>query len=221
MAEVDGPKYYNAALTAARAAMTDASGNAYLPYGSGPTESAPWYQFNRDRTGDIQIGPKMVELTAASSDPRGDIYNPDFVAFDSHPFMVANRNWPFATYTEMKFIEAEALMMTGGSDADIHAAFVAAVTADFAELGVDGTDYIATLPTEGNVTLENIITEKYIALHTEVEVYNDWRRTGFPTLVPVSGQFVPVRFPYAETEILFNENTPVVDFVTDKVWWDR
>ena len=71
------------------------------------------------------------------------------------------------------------------------------------------------------VTLEDIITQKYIALHTELEVFNDWRRTGIPSLTPNSGQFVPIRFPYAETEILFNENTPVIDIYTDKIWWDR
>ena len=222
LAEVDAAKYYGDALAAAAGAMESNADNAYLPFGAGPTESAPWYQFNRDRTGDIQIGTKIDEITMNLSDPRGDLYRADYIDFDNHPFLVAAQNWPFATYTEMKFIEAEALLQTGGADADVHDAFIAGVTADFAELGIDGTAYIASIdPGVGNVTLEDIITQKYIALHKEPEVYNDWRRTGIPTLTPNSGQFVPVRFPYGETEILFNENTPAVDFVTDKVWWDR
>jgi hypothetical protein len=223
LAEVDPAKYYADALSAAGQAMTSSAGNAVLPFGAGPTESAPWYQFNRDRTGDIQIGTKMDEITIALGDPRGDLYRPDFKDFDEHPTLVAAQNWPFATYTEMKFIEAEALMMTNGGAADIHAAFIEAITADFAELGVDGTAYIATIdPGEGNVTLEDIMTQKYIALFMEPELLNDWRRTGIPNLTPNSGQFVPIRFPYAETEILRNpDNTPTINIFTDKVWWDR
>jgi hypothetical protein len=222
LAEVDPAKYYADALNAAGQAMTSSADNAVLAFGAGPTESAPWYQFNRDRTGDIQIGTKIDEITASLADPRGDVYRPNYSDFDAHPFLVAAQNWPFASYTEMKFIEAEALLMTNGAPADVHAAYIEAITSDFAELGIDGSTYIPTVdPGEGNVTLEDIITQKYIALHTELEVFNDWRRTGIPSLTPNSGQFVPLRFPYAETEILFNENTPVVDIYTDKIWWDR
>ncbi len=222
LAEVDANKYYGDALSAAQAAMESADDDAFLAFGAGPTESAPWYQFNRDRTGDIQIGTKIDEITASLNDPRGDLYRPNYNDFDTHPFLVADQNWPFATYTEMKFIEAEALLQTGGSAADIHAAFIEAVTSDFASLGIDGSTYIPTIdPGEGNVTLEDIIIQKYIALHKELEVFNDWRRTGIPTLTPNSGQFVPIRFPYAETEILYNDNTPNVDIFQDPVWWDR
>jgi len=219
LSEVDGNKYYADALAAVAEAMTSNDDNAYLPFGVQPTEASPWYNFNRDRTGDVEVGNKIKELV--EFDPRGALYTPTYTNYNNHPFLKPDHKWAFATYTEMKFIQAEALLITGGDEQAIHDAYMEAIYSDFEELDLDDEGYISTLdPGVGNVTLENIMTQKYIALHKEPEVFNDWRRKGIPTLVPTTGQFIPVRLPYAETEILKNENTPDVDLFTP-VWWDQ
>ena len=216
-------KYYGDALSAASEAFESNADDARLVFGSGATSSAPWYQFNRDR-GDIQIGTEITAQMTALSDPRQPIYSPDFPTFDAHPFFIPNRAFPFVTYTELEFLRAECLMQSGGSDADIHTAYVNGITSNFADLGISDqlADYLANVdPGEGSVTMNDIMIQKYLALFTEPVTFNDWRRTNIPALTPNSGDVVPVRFPYAETEILFNENTPAVTIYDDKVWWDK
>lgn len=230
---LDENKYYNDVLTHLANAFEGPEDDMRLQYTSGPTSAAPWYRFNRDRTGDIQMaeGSKMSALYLIMTDlndPRLPIYSADFVDFDNHPYFKPDRNYPLATYTEQKFMEAEALMKTGGDAAAIHDAFVAGIQSSFDELGLDATDYLAAIdPGEGNVTMEDIMTQKYIALYTQPEVYNDWRRTEIPTLTPNSGSTIPYRFPYPASELTLNLNTPNVDgldAITDpanKVWWDK
>jgi len=169
--------------------------------------------------------PTLISLMTTFGDPRTDLYGADFTDANNHPVLIPARAYPLITYPEMKFLEAEVLMETGGTDADIHAAYRDGIYASMTPYGFDDTainDYIDSIdPGEGNVTLEDIITQKYIALFLEPEVYNDWRRTGFPALTPNSGNQIPVRFPYAEFEILFNTNTPTVSVYENPVWWDR
>ena len=66
------------------------------------------------------------------------------------------------------------------------------------------------------------MTQKYIAMFMDPEVFSDWRRTGIPELDPNTGANVPRRLPYAETAVLYNENTPSPADVTiyDRVDWD-
>lgn len=228
----DPNKYYGDVLTHVADGFTSGADDMRLQYTSGPTSAAPWYRFNRDRTGDIQMftddkPSKLGEIMTALDDPRLPVYSYDFEDFDNHPYFRADRNYPLITYYEQKFMEAEALMMTGGDAAAIHDAFVAGIQASFDAMGMDATDYITAIdPGEGNVTLEDIMTQKYIAMYAEPEVYNDWRRTNIPELTPNSGSTIPYRFPYPASELTLNLNTPKVDglsAITDpanKVWWD-
>jgi hypothetical protein len=83
---------------------------------------------------------------------------------------------------------------------------------------------------ENNLTLKHIIEQKYIACFFSPEVYTDWRRTGFPELTPVKGNAIPRRFPYPQSERLYNYNNVKAvapnfqdpNFIfTDKLWWDK
>lgn len=208
---------YAAAAAAAAASFADAGESMTLQYGTGETEAAQWYRFNRDRTGDIEFHPTYYNMMTANNDTmRRNLldatFNPD------HPYLVPNFNQPLVTYREMKFLEAEVLMVNNGSDADIHAAFRAGLEAAFAHFGVGSADDVD--PGVGNVTMEHIMVQKSIALFGTLEPYNDWRRTGLPALTPNDGVAVPTRWPYGDSEIIFNPSTPSVT-VTDPVWWDR
>ena len=55
------------------------------------------------------------------------------------------------------------------------------------------------------------MTEKYITLFQNVEVWNDYKRTCIPALVPVNGATaIPGRLLYGVTERQTNPNVPDV-----------
>ena len=112
--------------------------------------------------------------------------------------------------------------------AEAHAAFVAAVKASLARTGVSDADATAFMaqanvdPGATALTLENIMTQKYVAMYTQCESWTDWRRTGFPALTAVRGNEVPRRFPYPQSERLYNtRNMPAGLTIFSRVWWDK
>ncbi|MEQ9168010.1 MAG: SusD/RagB family nutrient-binding outer membrane lipoprotein, partial [Fulvivirga sp.] len=55
------------------------------------------------------------------------------------------------------------------------------------------------------------------------EIYNAYRRTGFPSTLQVPLQTprsFPFRLPYAQSELNLNASTPTVIYDVDKVFWD-
>ena len=94
------------------------------------------------------------------------------------------------------------------------------------------TAYIAAKATlTGNFQkdLETIITQKYIALFLQPEVWSDYRRTGFP-VIPLAQNatnaanpngLIPRRIPYPQNEQSLNKNTPSNSgYQQPKLWWD-
>ncbi len=217
---------YNNALTAIQNSFSSDAEDMTFDFVSGATTAAPWYQFNRDR-GDIGFSPTMEGVMTTLSDPRMDIYDGDGTStflneVDEHEFFTAGRSLPLISYSELMFIRAEALLQSGGSQADIKTAFLAAIQSSFNKLGLsaDYAAYIAqTSVNPATLTLEDIITQKWLAMYTDPESFSDWRRTGFPALTPNNGVAIPTRFLYPQTEIELNSNTPNVT-LTDKVDWD-
>jgi len=73
--------------------------------------------------------------------------------------------------------------------------------------------------------LDVIIKEKYYSqFGNGVEVYNDFRRTGFPSDLPPSlapsGPF-PLRFPLGPTELTSNPKAPnPAPLVSQPIFWD-
>jgi hypothetical protein len=83
----------------------------------------------------------------------------------------------------------------------------------------------AVVPT-GDITLDHIMTQKYIAFYTQFESWTDWRRTNIPALSPLTGNRIPRRFPLPQSERLFNgQNIPQGSTSNDwrftPVWWDQ
>lgn len=189
-----------------------------------------WYRFNRDRTGDMEFHPQMRTLMSALGDmDRLNIIDQPFVT--SHPYMVADFYQELITYREMQFIIAEAdlRVTTGGTEAG-YGAYLAGIKASFENFALDMEAYnayvaqAAVAPGVGNLTLEMVLTQKYIAMYLQPEVYSDWRRTGIPALAPTSGSAVPVRWHYSSDEYLFNSSAPLesdVNIFMDKVGWNR
>ncbi|MEL6143188.1 MAG: SusD/RagB family nutrient-binding outer membrane lipoprotein [Bacteroidota bacterium] len=95
-------------------------------------------------------------------------------------------------------------------------------------------NYLTDSPTafDSNRGVEQNITQKWIAnIGNNYENWAEWRRTGFPAMMPVAASLndglYPVRFPYpADEEALNFENYQQAAAATDgnsvnvRVWWD-
>jgi hypothetical protein len=99
--------------------------------------------------------------------------------------------------------------------------------ASLARFGISDLVFEAAYASEtsGTISLDKIMTQKYIAMYLDVEAFNDWRRTGIPHLLPntgnVTGDIIPRRLPYPQSERLFNgANLPSDNAITSRVWWD-
>ncbi len=221
-----------AALAAVAAGISSNAEDFQFTFGALETEGNPWYQFITQRDGDLTFGVKLSEIITATKDPRGPIYA---VADSNGAVSGASRinefyagigsAVPFLTFAEMKFIEAEANSRLGNT-AGAYSAYIAGITSSLQRSGVGATDITAYLaqptvdPGADKLTLENIMTQKYIAMYTQPESWSDWRRTGFPTLAPTSGSKIPRRFPYPQNERLYNSKMPQDLTIFNSVWWD-
>ena len=146
------------------------------------------------------------------------------------------------TYHELKFIEAESYFQLG----DVANSDTAYLEGAFASVYLTVTDYYEDLfsdeggklnedtiktwtwynninVAQASLDLETIMKQKYIANYGTIQSYNDWRRTGFPTISPASNTTtdIPRRFPYPQDELDYNSaNVPSVD-LTENVWWNQ
>jgi hypothetical protein len=237
LSEVNGNAAYTDALVAAANGFSSNADDYMVPWNS--DNHNPIFQFMEQR-GDVRMGATLVDMMNTSSDPRLPFYayedeNGDYTGsgagsgndLASKPGVyVAGATSPsvLMTYAELKFIEAEAHFRLGHT-VDAQAAFEAAVAASV--LKVTGAANTAWLTAHINgvpVTLELIMTQKYIATFGTNQAFADYRRTGFPVVPVAEGAVIaamPVRFPYAQEEITYNgENVPSVTIST-KLWWDK
>lgn len=143
------------------------------------------------------------------------------------------------SFVEAKFIEAEARLILD-EQAAAQDALTQAITASFDKFAIAGDTnatapkraaYLAakaTLTGDFDADLEAIITQKYIALFTNPEVFTDYRRTGYPAHIPAVGGttannpngLIPRRVPYPVGEKALNPNTPEANYQTPRLWWD-
>lgn len=218
---------YVNALADAQASFTSAADNLRFNY----TDASPgqWDRFNDGRTGDIEFHPFMDGLMTGLNDTvRRNIFAETFVV--GHTYLRKDFGQDLISYREIQFIIAECLSRTGGSATAISDAYLAGILASFEEVGLTSAEYDAYVANPavnpgGALDLEDhILTQKYIGLFVQPEVYNDFRRTGFPDITPVSGTVVPVRWNYSSDEILFNTNAPgpsAADLFQPKVDWNN
>ena len=131
------------------------------------------------------------------------------------------------SYSEALFIKAEAVFIKSGAAA-ASPVYVSAVKSHFAKLGLDTTSaavltYIAGRSITSANAMQRIMEEKSTANFLNLENYNDWRRTGYPALSPVTGALsaIPRRMLYPESELLSNSQPQQTALATDRVWWDK
>ena len=221
LADMNSANYQTALNQLAMGGLTSLADNSKVEFFTTSGESNPWYQYNEQRQ-DIMVGDSYVALLQSLNDPREAWYG--VTLNQNHPYFTRNRPVLLFSYTEQKFIEAECRMRTEGATAATHQAYLDAVAASFDHLGLSA-DYAAYVgqaavdPGQANMTMNEIMTQKYIAMFTDPEVFADWRRTGIPSLTPNTGVEIPRRLPYPQNEIDLNPNTPNVT-IFESVWWD-
>lgn len=221
-------KQYDMALAMAKTSLSSSKDNMAYTYGANP-EGAPWYRFNDGRTGDIEFHPTMKGIMEGLKDKdRLGKFGAKFKT--NHPYLVDKFEQDLISYREVQFIIAESAFRVNasGNAKKVRDAYLAGIKASFAAVGLSTAQYKSYVaqsqvdPGEGSITMEQIMTQKYIGLFVQPEVFSDWRRTGIPSLTATSGASIPRRWFYSEDEYLFNSNAPKRDpgLLFERVGWD-
>jgi hypothetical protein len=225
VAERVGSSAYQSALTQAQQGLQ--KGDDLRSYQSeDPNEQNSWYQFTViQRSGYMSPGAALINLLQSRNDPRlAQYFDPNaqgqyvgaapgqqgssgIAEFDPVRVGAAFRQ-PIATWAENQLIIAEAAFRLGQTGVAS-----AALNAERADAG---------LGPAGSVTLNEILTEKYIALFQNIEVWNDWKRTCLPALTPAQGTTggIPARLLYAQSERNTNTNIPLPNDQPARNWND-
>ena len=212
------------------AGFTSNSADCMAKFGDAGNEWNQWYAFNRNRGGYMTMNGYFVDLLKNSNDPRLAAYAGSATATETNtvgPILASQTSpLPLVTYAEAKFIEAEA-QFRAGDKTKAAAALNAAIKASILKMtGAANTVYETLNASETNLTisLQKIMTQKYIAMFTQPEVWADWRRTNIPALTPNANAAVagiPRRFPTAQSERLYNTKVVVESNLLAPVWWDK
>ena len=197
-----------------------------------------WYAFDLDRKNYLKTGKFFVDYLSTNSDPRlsfsiaknsagnyvGNAANDQTTLSSSYigsAYATPTSAVGMVTYAEAKFIEAEAkFRLSQNSKPALEAAIAASVLKITGTAATSG--FIAS--STATVSLATILQQKYVALFLTMEPYNDYRRTGFPALIPNQSsntKLIPVRLPTPLEERLYNSNATVVSNVTTPLWWDK
>lgn len=235
--------------TAALAAIADANTAGLARgfacnanWGTTTNSANQWYAFQENRAGYLQMGAALVNLMNSTNDPRrsfymtldaagaysGTVAGTDDVSTSKIGtyFASAGAPSPMVTYVEAKFIEAEAAFRSGNTNTAADA-FNEAVKAHITLVtGASDPTFEAAQASEtsSTITLEKIMTQKYVAMFTQIEVWADWRRTNIPALTPCSNgviSAIPRRLVTPISERNYNTNAVVVSDMTASIWWDQ
>lgn len=215
--EVRGNGKYQDAITAATNGIATHAGDFKTFHTTATFERNVWYQFqvNSGFGDDIVAGATLVNIMNAQNDPRrpqyfgktpSGVYGGVDVNGGVGPNGVSGLKGlrddpgfgqPIVTSDENSLILAEANFA-------LHGAAAAQPFLD-QERASNGLSVVTA-------TMQSIMTEKYVALFQNIEVWNDYKRTCIPALQPFVnpsfGNQIPGRLYYGSAEENTNSNTP-------------
>jgi hypothetical protein len=228
-AEVVGTAAYASAITEANLGISSNDGDYTANFSNNSEgESNPWFQFSdgdggTGRAGDLSALPSHLDsLLRGGGDPRDTVYYASIVGSDTsnanQSFFSSERlaptfPQPFVTYNENLLIRAEAEFQTGATGAAL-----ADLNLERASWAIPFSDPTrawhskVVLAPVGAVSLQAIMTEKYIVMFQNIETWNDYKRTCIPALTPVGGGVngvIPGRLLYPVSERQTNKNIPL------------
>ena len=237
--------------------------DAKVAFGSVAANANPIYQFDvLSGRKDQAVASTIVDKMKALSDPRISVYFNPIVKNDNGLQGQYFGNTPggsvgdtgeskysrvgsayasikapvvLMSAAEVNFIKAEVYHRASNA-ASAQAAYEAAITQDFAALGLSSSvgAYLANANVAYNGTLQRIMEQKWITMfQASYESWVDWRRTGFPALTPaasnVTSNVIPRNLPYPDVEINSNRANLVAGpgipipytGLSNRVWWDN
>lgn len=139
----------------------------------------------------------------------------------------ANSPLNLINYREALLLRAEAaLVLEGPQAAEVF--YRQAIAADMSHLGVSNDAGVASyLADRGSLNsadaLSYIMEEKAVVNFLSFEIFNDWRRTGYPALSRVQNALseIPRKLLYPQNEITNNPQPQHSgDALVNRVWWD-
>ncbi|GIV34904.1 MAG: hypothetical protein KatS3mg031_2439 [Chitinophagales bacterium] len=229
--------YLNSAYAAGLSSSAD---DMHAIHGTNGNELNQWYAFQNDRANYIKMGKTLVDLMLSINDPRLPFYATEDAngtysgtqAGDNATgtsdigtfYASSNAPMPLVTYVEAKFIEAEAKLRAGDAAgaADAHNEAVKASVLKITGSSDPTFEAAHASETASTISLEKIMTQKYIALFLQYEPWNDWRRTEIPALTGPDGKPIPRRLVTPLVENANNTNSPKIgSLYTPRVWWDQ
>ena len=233
------------ALAALTNAMQSSDDDLEYIFPGAAGQTNPWYN-NFNQVSTAVISSDFVDTLVTRNDPRlskmvspstetglytgreiGDAAAGDLESY-SYPssyYMGIGAGVYMMSYSETLFLKAEATYIVSGYAA-AQSIYQSAVTAHMTKVGVAAADITTYLNSRGTLTAANaeqrIIEEKFISNYLNLEIFNDWRRTGYPTMVKVPNALsdIPRRVLYPEVEITTNPQPQQSAILTDRVWWD-
>lgn len=223
--------------------ISDNSEDMLAVFGTSGNELNTWYAFENSRGGYIHMHETFITMLQTMSDPRLPFYaaTDDAGGYSGTPLASADQSTspvgtylassgqplPLVTYEEAMFLKAEALFRQGntGAAAAAHNAGVIASVEKVTGAAIPAAFEAAYANEDASsISLDKIMTQKYVALFGMTEVWTDWRRTGIPSLTPnPDGQVagIPIRYPTTLDERVSNANATVISDILLPVWWDN
>jgi len=136
------------------------------------------------------------------------------------------------TYSELKFIEAEAAFRSNNKQR-AYAAYMAGIKENMTKLGVSADDIKSYTENpvvavgEANITLDLIFKEKYVTMFLNPESWTDARRFdykykdfGLPTGAAMNTFIRRVAYPTVETS-RNGPNVPAISGLDERLFWDK
>lgn len=208
------------ALAAIANAMSSSADQPDFVFDASATFSNPFAQFGDQRPNTMVMNPAFE--ASLSGDPRAGMISSggDFYTDGTGGLFWSSNDSPspLISYTEIKFLEAEALALSGNL-AGASDALDSAVSENMRYMGIDNNSgsrmaYLTAIPDLSGMSTDNalavIINESYVGLYgqAELEIWTNYRRTGYPALTPnPQGKVsvIPRRIIYAQNERITNE----------------
>lgn len=241
--KVNGNAAYTSVLSLLPTAISSNADDFQMTFGLTGNEVSPQFQFSQDRAGNMKMDAHFIAAFNVNDSRQPSIINDDFElgANNAGYYSVSNSPVIMMSYTELKFIEAEAQMMQTASDlVAAKTALDAAVASSFSKITGATTPaaYQTDLDTRWAAAATNadrlsvLMDEKYIGCYSQsIVTWNDYRRTGLPVLTANpqgvnafngTGE-IPRRLPYPQEERLLNPSN--IPFATPNLqtrfWWDQ
>lgn len=184
----------------ASGAFINAVDQGLFQFGNTLNEANPFPLFNIERPDQLILGACLLGLLEEQSDPRLEKYaiqsNDIWKVYQEESELYWSRlHAPLAliSFTELKFIEAEALLRLDRM-IEAEAVFKEAVIAHLEQMEIPFEKYSSFVQEKIHFNelntfaekLKRLIQQKYIALYVQGnnEAWVDYRRTGYPELTP-------------------------------------